>query len=488
MILNNTTCGNIKGSKYDTCDIETSIVHIGLGAFFKAHFATYIDNYNSLGEDIWLIEALSLKTNNAKLLMMAQDCKYTVHLNGSKNSSFKSISCVKKALFLGEDKEYILDLMSSRSVKIITLTITEKGYCYNPSLKGLDVKNIDIVSDLEEPCDPKSAVGLLCMALRIRKNRGFDGVTIMSCDNLPSNGKILKKVVLDFAEIINKDLKNWIERMCTFPSTMVDRIVPKITDDSLKQIKQKIGMDDFAGIVCEDFAQFVIEDKFVKNQKPNLSKVGVLFVEDIQNYENMKLRVLNGTHSALAYMGQLLKKETVFEAMRDRNIENFIKTMLAKEIIPTLQKVDGVNFDDYSKNIIKRYKNPNIVHKTVQISADGSQKLPQRWLESIRFLIDNDKRYEHFALCLACWIKFTSSRDIADTALHVNDPLAEVFKKIWIENNSVKNVVESYFKIKSIFDISFLKEKKLMEKVSNYLSNIDHLEDMIEGINNENDI
>ena len=488
MILNKNNYKSIVQSIYKTDKVDTSIVHLGLGAFFKAHLASYIDEYNSFQDDIWAIEAVSLMTDTSKKLMKRQDNLYTLHLKGFKNSSFKIISSVKNTLFLGEDREHILNLMTSEMVKIISLTITEKGYCYSQSTSGLDSRNPNIQYDLKNLNKSKSAIGLICYAMKRRKEFGFAGITIMSCDNLPSNGKILKKVVLDFAELIDIELKEWIESRCTFPSTMVDRIVPKMTDKSLTQINHEIGMDDFAGIICEDFAQFVIEDKFVGNKRPELSKVGVLFVKEIKYYENMKLRVLNGTHSALAYIGQLLKKETIFEAISDKKLEVFIVNMLKNEIIPSLERVDGVDFEEYAKSIINRYKNPNIIHKTIQISMDGSQKLPQRWLETLKYLINNGKNYDSLAICIASWIKFTSSKNLQNIDIEVNDPLADEFRKIWVQNSTNEDVVRAYFSIENIFESFFLNDEKLIKKVANYLENIENLEDLIQEVTYEDDI
>ncbi len=489
MILNKNTYINISKNKYNFDGVETSIVHLGLGAFFKAHLSWYIDKYNDINkEDIWAIEAVSLMSDTSKRLMKRQDNLYTLHLKNSKKSSFKLISSLKDSLFLGEDKKHIINLMTSATVKIISLTITEKGYCYSPSVLGLDKKNLNIIHDLENLSNSKSAIGLICYAMQERKKQGICGVTIMSCDNLPSNGKVLKKVVLEFASLIDTCLKDWIENSCTFPSTMVDRIVPKTTDESIAQIKDRIGMDDFAGIVCEDFSQFVVEDNFVNNKKPDLSKVGVLFTKDVQPYENMKLRILNGTHSALAYIGQLLKKETIYEAISDKDLEIFIINMLKNEIIITLKKVDDVDFKEYSQSIINRYKNPNIVHKTIQISMDGSQKLPQRWLETLKYLIENNKKYDSFAIALACWIKFTSSKDLQDKGIYVNDPLANEFKKIWEENNLPKEIVRAYFNLSDIFKSYFSEKEELIEKVSKNLKNITNLESLIQELNRENDV
>ncbi len=488
MMLNKDNYKSIVPSIYETNEVNTSIVHLGLGAFFKAHLAFYINEYNSLKDDTWFISAVSLKTDNSKKLMNRQNNLYTLHLKGYQKTSFRLISSIKNSLFLGEDRKNILDLMLSKKVKIISLTITEKGYCYSPWMSGLDTVNHDILHDLKNFDRSRSAVGLICYAMQKRKELGLNGLTLMSCDNLPSNGKVLKKVILDFAELIDIELKKWIESKCTFPSTMVDRIVPKMTDKSLKQINYEIGMDDFAGIVCEDFAQFVIEDKFVSNKRPELSKVGVLFVKEIKPYENMKLRVLNGTHSALAYIGQLLKKETIFEAISDEKLEIFIVNMLKNEIIPSLEMVDGVDFEEYAKNIIARYKNPNIIHRTIQISMDGSQKLPQRWLETLKYLIDNGKNYDHLAICIASWMKFTSSKNLQNIDTEVNDPLADEFKKIWIKNSVHKDIVRAYFSIENIFESFFLDDEKLIRKVANYLENIENLEDLIQEVTHENDI
>ncbi len=487
MILNNKTYLNLTDVVHHKKNIDASIIHFGLGAFFKAHFCSYIQAYNDLEKEIYLINAISFKSNSTKIIMNQQDNLYTVHERGPKNSSFQVISCIKNALFLEEDRLYINDLLISKKTQIITLTITEKGYYYSPFINGLDINNKDIIHDLKNKKEAKSAIGLICYALQTRRELKLDGLTLMSCDNLPSNGKILKKVILDFAELIDIDLKIWIENKCTFPSTMVDRIVPKMTNESYNYIEEIIKLKDKAGIVCEDFSQFVIEDKFIK-KKPALNEVGVLYVKDIDTYENMKLRILNGTHSAQAYLGVLLKKKTIFDTISEDYLELFIKNLLVKEILPSLQSVEGVNLNVYSQKILQRYRNNNIVHKTIQICMDGSLKLPQRWLSTLKYLLCTNKNYTGFALCLAAWIKCTSSKNLEGQSIEVNDPSALQYLKIWEENESALSIVYAYFSLSDIFEDFFKNEKILIEKVANYLDNIDNLEQLIKEINHENDL
>jgi fructuronate reductase len=482
MRLNSSTYKNIQDLKYNKKNTPTSIVHLGLGAFFKGHLAFYMNEYNNLNEDTWLIEAVSLKTNTSKKKMQKQDNLYTVHLNGLKTSSHELISSVKNSLFLDEDRKYIMNLLVSENTKLITLTITEKGYCYSPKLEGLDINNSDIKHDFEYFSQPISSIGILCFALQERKTMNLDGITIMSCDNLPSNGELLKKVILDFASQIDRSLKIWIEKNCAFPSTMVDRIVPSVTSEALNKIENTLGLRDECGVICEDYAQFVIENNFVNDIKPDLSKVGVLFVDNIQAYENMKLRILNGTHSALAYIGQLLNINTIYDAINDANIEIFINRMISNEIIPSLELVDGINLEDYSKTIIMRYHNPNIIHKTIQISMDGSLKIPQRWLETLRYLMENNKNFDCIVICLASWMKFTSGLNLESSIVKVDDPKKDLYIKIWNNETSIIDIVKAFFSISDIFDSYFTSNDKLIEKVAISLENINNLKKQIKEI------
>lgn len=475
MHLNNASYQQIQELNYDRNNANNIILHLGLGAFYKAHFCVYLDEYNNTNEP-WLIEAISLKSNTSKRLMRKQDNLYTVLEKSQDNQKIKLIQAVKNTSFLEEDRDYINGLFVKSTTKMITLTITEKGYCFSPSLSGLDLMNKDIVHDLKNLKKSKSAIALLVYGLSLRKQVSDEGLTLLSCDNLPSNGKILKKVVLDFASLIDVNLKNWIENNCTFPSSMVDRIVPKITSIASSQIKKLINLEDEAGLVCEDFRQFVIEDDFVNNDKPCLEKVGALFVDEIDDYEYMKLRILNGTHSALAYLGQLLNKESIFNAINDVKLELFIEKMIKEEIIPSLKKVDGIDLIDYAQVIIKRYKNSNIEHKTIQICMDGSQKLPQRWLETLKYLLEHNKTYDCFAFALASWIKFTSGIDLEEKTVLVNDPLSSTFVNIWKEEKSSYDIVKAYFSISDIFEDFYKEEEYLITKVSEILENIHNLE------------
>ncbi len=308
--------------------MDTSIVHIGLGAFLKAHFAVYVDDYNKISKDVHLIEAISLRSNNSKKIMSKQDNLYTAHEESGKSSSYSLIKSVKKSLFLTKNRKYINDLALSENIKLITLTITEKGYCYSPSLNGLNVNNPEIIHDLKNLKECKTAIALIFSILKNRKEANIGGLIVLSCDNLPSNGNILRKVILNFASLINKELEIWISKNCAFPSSMVDRIVPKVTEKTLSKIHDKLKIQDNAAVLSEDFKQFIIEDWFIDGSKLKLDKVGVIFVKNIKPYESMKLRILNGTHSALSYIGLLLNKETISEAINDTELEKFILNMV----------------------------------------------------------------------------------------------------------------------------------------------------------------
>ena len=315
----------IKFPNYKISKIKTGIVHLGLGAFHRAHQAFYTDQVLEKDGGDWAICGVSLKRPEVRDQMVPQDGLYSLVEQDASGNPIKIIGAVKEVLFAPEDPEVVLKIMASPDTKVVSLTVTEKGYCHDPASGRLNFQHPDILNDLKSSSQPASAIGFLVQALSLRRDLGIKAFTVLSCDNLPENGKTLQKLVLEFAKWRDPDLAIWIEKEATFPCCMVDRIVPATSESDRDEISARLGVRDEAMVVTEPFSQWVIEDDFV-NGRPAWENVGAEMIEDVRPFEEMKLRMLNGTHSTLAYLGYLTGWEYVSEAVEQPVLKVFCGT------------------------------------------------------------------------------------------------------------------------------------------------------------------
>jgi fructuronate reductase len=319
------------------------------------------------------------------------------------------------------EREALLQLMASPSIRIVSLTVTEKGYCHDPATGELDENHPDIVHDLANPGAPRSAPGMLVDALARRKAAGTAPFTVMSCDNLPSNGETAKRIVTRFAALRDADLGRWVEAVA-FPSTMVDRIVPSTTDADRAEVAGLIGAEDAWPIMTEPFTQWVIEDHFPAG-RPALETVGAQLVRDVEPFELMKLRMLNGSHSTMAYLGYLGGYQYIAEVMGDPAYVRLIHGLMTEEAMPTLDMPD-TDLGAYRDELLDRFRNPALKHRTWQIAMDGSQKLPQRLLGTIRDRLRTGQPISRLALGVAAWMRYVTGVDEAGNEIDVRDPHA----------------------------------------------------------------
>ena len=306
-----------------------------------------------------------------------------------------------------------------------------------------------IAADLQNPKQPKTAPGVVVEALARRKAAGLPAFTVMSCDNMPENGHVMRNVVTAYARAVDAELAAWIEQHVTFPSTMVDRIVPAVTQDTLDKIEHITGVRDPAGVACEPFRQWVIEDNFVAG-RPEWEKAGAELVADVIPFEEMKLRMLNGSHSFLAYLGYLAGYQHINDCMGDENYRLAARALMLQEQAPTL-KVKGVDLPHYADLLIERYSNPALRHRTWQIAMDGSQKLPQRMLDSIRWHIMHGSHFELLALGVAGWMRYVGGVDDQGQSIEISDPLLPVIQKAVHSSNEGEDRVQALLAIDAIF-------------------------------------
>ena len=431
MRLSNSTLGclplSVARPAHDRAEITPGIVHLGVGAFHRAHQAFYTDAI--LADDpCWGIVGASLRDSATRDALDPQDGLYTLAIRFGEGERLRVIGSLVELLVAPESPERLLEQMSDPRVRIVSLTITEKGYCHDPATGALNEAHPDIVHDLSAPHAPRTAPGFIVEALKRRSAAGAPLFTVLTCDNLPSNGRVVKRILDRFAALRDSDLGPFVAGELACPSTMVDRITPATTDADRNAIAEKLGVCDAWPVVTEPFSQWVIEDYFPTG-RPRWEDAGVEFAADVAPYELMKLRLLNGAHSSLAYLGYLAGYETVSEAMRDGAFAAFARGVM-DEATPTVPPPPNTDLTAYKSALIERFRNPALKHRTWQICMDGSQKLPQRLLGSIRDCLKLGAPFDRLALGVAAWMRYVTGIDEKGALIDVRDPLAEKLRRI----------------------------------------------------------
>ena len=456
---------------YDRSKLVSRIVHLGFGAFHRAHQAVYADILASEHGSDWGYTEVNLIGGEQQIAdLNHQDNLYTVAEMSADAWTARVVGVVKEALHAQVDGlETVLAKMCEPQVAIVSLTITEKGYCHSPATGQLMLDHPFIVADLQNPHQPKSAPGVIVEALARRKAAGLPAFSVMSCDNMPENGHVMRNVVCAYARAVDAGLADWIESHVTFPSTMVDRIVPAVTPETLDKIEQLTGVRDPAGVACEPFRQWVIEDNFVAG-RPEWEKAGAELVSDVIPFEEMKLRMLNGSHSFLAYLGYLAGYQHINDCMGDENYRRAAHDLMLKEQAPTL-KVQNVDLARYADLLIERYTNPALRHRTWQIAMDGSQKLPQRMLDSVRWHLADNSSFALLALGVAGWMRYVGGVDEQGNAIEVCDPLLPVIQAAVQQSEEGESRVKALLAIEAIFGKDLPQEGKFVDLVTSaYLS------------------
>jgi fructuronate reductase len=408
---------------YDRARLRPGIVHLGLGAFFRAHGVLYTEDVLAEDPAPWGIIGVSLQRPDQRDRLAPQGCLYTATECEADAPQTRIVGSVLGVLVAPEDPQAVLAAMAAPETRIVSLTVTEKGYCLDPATGRLDPSHPDIAYDLAHPGAPRSAVGLITAALARRRDAGLAPFTAVCCDNLMANGPLLAGLVQDFAALTDDHLAQWIARNAAFPATMVDRIVPATTPADIAMVEAVIGLHDAAPVLHERFRQWVIEDRFVDGHRPPWEHAGAELVADVAPYEHMKLRMLNASHSALAYLGYLAGHETIAEAVADPAMAAYLPRLWA-EIAPMIPPPPGVSLAAYAEALLARYANPAIRHRTWQIAMDGSQKLPVRLLPTIRERLARGLASPCLSLAVAAWLRYAGGADERGAPIDVRDPLA----------------------------------------------------------------
>jgi fructuronate reductase len=408
--------------RYDRSAVTTGMVHLGVGAFHRAHQAVYVDDI--LAQDPrWGIVAASLRSPDTYDALEPQNGLYTLSVRSGEGEQLRVIGSIRRVIVAPHAVEDLLRVMADPKTRIVSLTVTEKGYCHDPATGTLNESHPDVVHDLQNPHLPRSAPGFILEALRRRRIARVPPFTILTCDNLPSNGRTVKRVLTRFAELSDPAFGRFVADEVSCPSTMVDRIVPATSDEDRRRIREELGLSDAWPVVTERFTQWVIEDQFPQG-RPAWENAGAEFVTDVEPYEHMKLRLLNGSHSTLAYLGYLAGYETVADTMADPAFERLIAGLMNEEVTPTLHMPAGADLGAYKRALVERFKNPALRHRTWQIAMDGSQKLPQRLLGTVRDRLREDAPIKRLALGVAAWMRYVTGIDEKGAAIDVRDPMA----------------------------------------------------------------
>jgi fructuronate reductase len=458
---------------YDRSAVSHGIVHLGLGAFCRGHLAVYTDDVLAGGAaKDWGIIGVELLFPAIREALKPQDCLYSVFSRHPKGDQLRVVGSMLDALVATDELARVLALMTDPRTRIVTMTVTEKGYCQDAATGALDERNQAILADLANPASPRTAPGLLTEAIRLRRQAGVAPFTVLVCDNLAQNGATARRIVTRFAELCDKELARFISETIPFPCTMVDRITPATQDADRAAVAQALGCEDAWPVVCEPFKQWVIEDDFALG-RPRWEDAGATLVQDVIPFEFMKLRCLNGAHSTLAYLSVISGIETIADAMADAQLPSVIRRLWDDDQIATLPPVPGTDVVAYTHDLEERFRNPGVRHRTLQIASDGSQKLPPRLLEPALARLHAGAVPQAIALAVAAWMRFTTGVDEQGVAYEIADPLAPRLRRIGQDHGGdAKTLAAELFAVSEIFPAELLAHSGFREAVERNLASL----------------
>ena len=440
---------------YDRSAVKAGIVHIGVGGFHRAHQAVYVNELlKTPGSEQWGICGVGLLEGNRGLrdILKQQDYLYTLtvrHPDGTIDN--KVIGSMIDFLFAPEDKQAVINKLAHSDTKIVSLTITEGGYNFNPATGEFDYSNPDIINDINNPNYPITAFGYITAALKLRKEQGLGAFTVQSCDNIQHNGNVTRKMLLAFATEQDKDLSEWIEQNVSFPNAMVDRITPVSKKSDIDYVVDAYGVSDEWPITCESFTQWVIEDTF-SDSRPNWDVVGAQFATDVTPYETMKIRLLNAGHSVLGLLGSIHGYGAIDETVSDELFATYLRAFMDKEVTPNLEPLEGIDLESYKDTLIERFANPNIKDSLARICSESSAKLPKFLIATINENLVQGRDVSLATLVIATW------------CLYSDKGLSENGEKLEIQDAMHKEL-NSYAQETQTSPIAFLKLTSLFGKL-----------------------
>jgi mannitol 2-dehydrogenase len=464
--------------KYERNFINAGIVHIGVGGFHRSHQAYYIHQLLGANQNSdWGICGIGLREGDSHManVLKKQDCLYTlITQHSSGKDKCEIIGSIVDYIFAIETPDLAIDKMAHPETKIVSLTITEGGYNFNPNTGNFNLENPDIQHDLRNPNAPKTVFGFLTAALKKRRDKGLAPFTILSCDNVQHNGDVARNMLLSYVEQIDSSLFNWIKKEVCFPNSMVDRITPVTTKSSIELLKHNYQINDDWPIVCEPYIQWVIEDDF-SNGRPPLEKFGVQFVEDVTPYEKMKIRLLNAGHSVLGILGAIHGHATINDCMEDKILSAFMRQFMDKEVTPRLGEIKGIDLKEYKNSLEDRFSNPNIKDGVSRICSESSAKLPKFLIPTIQENLDAGGSIKYGTFVLVAWAYYNDKRmDFKNNPIEIIDDRKEELHQF------AKQYKED--------QLSFLRTPNIFGNLMENDRFIDHYSKMIEAVYSEPNI
>jgi fructuronate reductase len=440
--------------RFDPDALGPGIVHLGIGAFHRAHQAVFTDDAIAAAGGDWGICGVTQRSRAVLDQLAPQDGLYTVAARDGDGERLRVVGSVRELMWAQADPEALVRRIAAPATKVITLTVTEKGYHHDPATNRLRLDSPEVAADLAH-LGPRTVVGQLARGLERRRREGGAPLTVVCCDNLPDNGHVVGGLVREFAARLDDAdaLLAWIGERVRFPSTMVDRITPATTDADRAGVAAALGVDDHGVVVTEPFSQWVIEDDFAAG-RPAWEQAGAILTHDVRPYEQIKLRLLNGSHSTIAYLAALADYELVADAVSPAApFLGVAQRLMTDDVAPTLDVPDGFDLGAYESELLERFANPALRHRTVQIAMDGSQKLPQRLLGTVRDRRRAGAEPALAALGVAAWMRFVSARrSDGGRELPVDDPLADVIAERVRDRSEPGAIVDALLSMRDVFD------------------------------------
>lgn len=458
--------------------VPAGIVHLGVGAFHKAHQAVYTETAIAEAGGDWGIVGVAPRSAETARQLAEQDCLFSVTSAAGAGSRTQVVGALAGVRHAASDPAAVVALLADPAIRVVTLTVTEKAYQLDPATGRLRPDDA-LAADLATDRPPRTVPGLLVRGLLARRAADAGPLTLLSCDNLPSNGRRLHSLIEQALELVASgspdggQIGQWFAENVSCPGSMVDRIVPASTPETLDTAAQALGVVDLAAVAAEPYRQWVIEDRFPAG-RPTWEAAGVVLTDDAAPWERLKLRTLNGVHSATAYLGALAGRETIAEALRIPYLREVLERMIAEDVAESFTPPAGVSVRDYGAEVLERFANPVLRHRTIQVAMDGSQKLPQRVLHTIEDLRAAGARPRWSALVVAAWMRFVQGRADDGTSLALDDPLAGRIREALATAGGVPDkVAAALFGISEVFPASLAADEEVRELVVEWLTALD---------------